>query len=848
MIHKEGWLRKKGSRLNIWGDRYFVLRGQTLYYYLKPTDTESKGFFTLLSTCKVSEILSDDYRRKKQYVFRLSWPPPADVTAGGTSAIVHTSSQDAADSAVATDKPAVIAPASSDFLNSKARRRGSNKEGDVADSHSQGWFSSWWNKDKHGDKGRGGSDGSNATESQKAAGGSSGGAGGAGAGGGGAGGGNSVIDHDRHIILACDTYHEAQMWVHAIESQILDLQTRRPVLGRGSGGNGRSVDEANLALRAAAGVDEMINSGKGSTKRYAPPPGVRIQEVEAWARTARWEVHGVVDGVRLLRPATGTGTGIGAGTGTGSKSRNSARSGSSSQGFTTASSGKSVFENLSNSVDMANSQADKPEQLPCLRINVNVNCSAATMLRTILDFPSACWAGSIKSVRVIETLENYLDVIHIGLESMVLYPTTGIGIGTRIAPRDLCLMRYWRQNEDGSYIVCLDSTFHQDCPVQNGYVRADMHAAYIICSPKDAPAPDVADVLSQTDGAAAGGATGAGAYDECMVSFISQLDPRGWVWIKGGYRDRVLESLMLHVLDLKDSIDVNRFAPVIFDPDDYEFQGIKTETKSATKVTGEEEVEVEGGERERGNSVSSVTSTGERKWMGNTPASQCPPGMWGEPASENFKLRGKSYLTNKTKVASAPSLFKLIAIDLFDTGKPVKNICSHPRNRVYQALRRGEDTWVFVMNIMLPGPPFLSFCAYWQADKSLFQEDTPFGKIARPFFEGNDNEFRNNRFKLIPKVVSGNFIVKQAVKDTPTLLGNKLDQYYFKGDNYFELDVDVGSSSIAKYVTGIAMNYSKTLVCDMGLCLQGNDESELPEVLMGGCTCIHIDTTKAVKL
>ncbi len=42
-------------------------------------------------------------------------------------------------------------------------------------------------------------------------------------------------------------------------------------------------------------------------------------------------------------------------------------------------------------------------------------------------------------------------------------------------------------------------------------------------------------------------------------------------------------------------------------------------------------------------------------------------------------------------------------------------------------------------------------------------------------------------------------MIKMAVKDTPTLLGNKLKQYYFKGDNYFEIDVDVGSSSVARF-------------------------------------------------
>jgi Protein ENHANCED DISEASE RESISTANCE 2, C-terminal len=64
--------------------------------------------------------------------------------------------------------------------------------------------------------------------------------------------------------------------------------------------------------------------------------------------------------------------------------------------------------------------------------------------------------------------------------------------------------------------------------------------------------------------------------------------------------------------------------------------------------------------------------------------------------------------------------------------------------------------------------------------QSKIEEDTPFGRIARPFFHGNDEDFRNNRFKLIPKVVDGNMIIKMAVKDTPTLLGNKLKQYYYK--------------------------------------------------------------------
>ena len=51
--------------------------------------------------------------------------------------------------------------------------------------------------------------------------------------------------------------------------------------------------------------------------------------------------------------------------------------------------------------------------------------------------------------------------------------------------------------------------------------------------------------------------------------------------------------------------------------------------------------------------------------------------------------------------------------------------------------------------------------------QSKIEEDTPFGRVARPFFCGSDDEFRNNRFKLIPKVRLRTAV---AVTETPPLL------------------------------------------------------------------------------
>lgn len=53
---------------------------------------------------------------------------------------------------------------------------------------------------------------------------------------------------------------------------------------------------------------------------------------------------------------------------------------------------------------------------------------------------------------------------------------------------------------------------------------------------------------------------------------------------------------------------------------------------------------------------------------------------------------------------------------------------------------------------------------------------------------------------------------------------------------------------VCRHTVGLAIGYSKAIVVDMGFCLQGNDDSELPEVLMGATSCIHLDTTVAKKL
>jgi hypothetical protein len=39
-VVKEGLMRKKTSKVNVWSERYFILRGPVLFYYLKATGSD----------------------------------------------------------------------------------------------------------------------------------------------------------------------------------------------------------------------------------------------------------------------------------------------------------------------------------------------------------------------------------------------------------------------------------------------------------------------------------------------------------------------------------------------------------------------------------------------------------------------------------------------------------------------------------------------------------------------------------------------------------------------------------------------------------------------------------------
>lgn len=80
---------------------------------------------------------------------------------------------------------------------------------------------------------------------------------------------------------------------------------------------------------------------------------------------------------------------------------------------------------------------------------------------------------------------------------------------------------------------------------------------------------------------------------------------------------------------------------------------------------------------------------------------------------------------------------------------------------------------------------------------------------------------------------------------TPVILGQKLLTKYYRGDRYFEVDVDIGANSVAASITNLVCGATKSLALDMGVLIEGQSNEHLPEQLLGTVRLDRLDLKTA---
>ncbi|KAF0919831.1 hypothetical protein E2562_031688 [Oryza meyeriana var. granulata] len=206
--------------------------------------------------------------------------------------------------------------------------------------------------------------------------------------------------------------------------------------------------------------------------------------------------------------------------------------------------------------------------------------------------------------------------------------------------------------------------------------------------------------------------------------------------------------------------------------------------------------------------------------------SEDDPNSWSEPGGEKFMIRGKTYLTDYTKVVGGDPLLKLIAVDWFKADERFDSVALHPKSLV-QSEAAKKIPFILVINLQVPAKPNYNLVMYYAAERPV-NKNSLLGR----FIDGTD-AFRDARFKLIPSIVEGYWMVKRAVGTKACLLGKAVTCNYLRQDNFLEIDVDIGSSSVARSIIGLVLGYVTGIVVDLAILIEAKEEKELPEYILG---------------
>ncbi|GAU17677.1 hypothetical protein TSUD_07390 [Trifolium subterraneum] len=222
---------------------------------------------------------------------------------------------------------------------------------------------------------------------------------------------------------------------------------------------------------------------------------------------------------------------------------------------------------------------------------------------------------------------------------------------------------------------------------------------------------------------------------------------------------------------------------------------------------------------------------------------------WSSPPGNLFSLRSNNYFTKRQKSPAGEYLLSPAGMDWLKSTTKLDNVLARADNRISHALRKSQaqnkslKSFIFAVNLQIPGGKGASHhsAVFYFATNEPIQT----GSLLYRFVNGDDS-FRNQRFKLVNRIVKGPWIVKKAVGNhSACLLGKALTCNYHRGSNYFEIDVDIGSSAIANAILHLALGFVNSVTIDMGFVVEAEMEEELPERLIGAVRVCQMEMSSA---
>ncbi|KAK9280269.1 hypothetical protein L1049_013957 [Liquidambar formosana] len=471
---------------------------------------------------------------------------------------------------------------------------------------------------------------------------------------------------------------------------------------------------------------------------------------------------------------------------------------------------------------------------------------------------------------VVEHLDGHTDIVHKQLYSHWL--------PWAMRRRDLLLRRYWRREDDGTYVILYHSVFHKKCPPQKGYVRACLKSGGYVISPVNQGKQSVVKHMLAIDwkfwrsyvqassarsitirmlGRVAGELTRdirLPQSEEGTKVEVQRLKENGKTKENTEEADK-LSSEYASLVGLNDAADEffdvpepsdydqsendwpSNFGPQMYSQDIHhpKLSTAAVFVKKLHDIAVQKRGYMDLQEMTREDSISCCYGTTLLK----DPTCTFPC-SWTAADPSTFLIRGENYLEDHQKIKAKCTLMQMVAADWLKSDKREDDLGGRPGSIVQKYAAQGGPEFFFIVNIQVPGSTTYSLALYYMMNTPV--EDAP---LLESFIKGDD-AYRNSRFKLIPYISKGSWIVKQSVGKKACLVGQALEINYFHGKNYLELGIDIGSSTVARGVVSLVLGYLNNLVIEMAFLIQANTEEELPEYLLGTCRLNHLDASKSV--
>ncbi|KAK1395932.1 protein ENHANCED DISEASE RESISTANCE 2-like [Heracleum sosnowskyi] len=483
-----------------------------------------------------------------------------------------------------------------------------------------------------------------------------------------------------------------------------------------------------------------------------------------------------------------------------------------------------------------------------------IDSSAESVFEVVLNLDREQryeWDILTGDLELVDSLNEHYDVVYGTYDPRYLTRWT--------SKRDFIFSRQWFRGQDGTFTILQFPAVHKKRPQKSGYRRTKINPSTW----------EIRNINSSS------------VHPRCLVTQMLEINAEGWFGWKNNQSSKFEKSvpyaLLCQVSGLRAYIgarSVHEAKTAVMDskgsgfssPNGEEFHdavGTDSSSSSSSSDDDDSDDEVELNSKGKVNldtdslAIENSAADAIREFFTSAhpiafdphdfqgsmrlKTAEADRDCWSSPDGSGFMIRGKTYRTKNDKIAGGDPLLKLIAVDWLKVDHHVDNIALHPSSLV-QSEAGKKLPFILVLNLEVPARPNYSLVLYFAAERPV-KENSLLGR----FVDGTD-EFRDSRFKLIPSVNEGYWMVKRAVGTKACLLGKAVTCRYLRRDNFLEIDVDIGSSPVARSVVGLVLGYVTSLIVDLAILIEGHEEEELPESILGTVRLIHVRPDSAVPL